>query len=359
MEFAIWNLLLLFVTILTFFIVLSVLVLVHEFGHFMMAKFFGVKVLEFGIGLPPRLFGVKKGETVYSVNALPIGGFVRLHGEEEATTEDKSDLRRAFYKKGALPKLFIITGGVLMNFLLAVVIISYIFTQGVYVPTQNVYIESVSKKSPAEAAGLKKNDIVRKIGVDTITSPDELIKATNKYLNKKMKVTVERGKQTYEFEIVPRKNPPKDEGALGIQISNLEFKKYSLMEAPIFGLVESMKMSILMARGIVDVVTRLIKFAEVPTEVAGPVGIARLVGQAAQYGFMAVLQLTGILSLNLAVINIFPFPALDGGRLIFVLIELVTRRRVNPRLEAIVNSVGLAILIGLIFLVTRNDILRK
>lgn len=337
--------------------------LIHEAGHFLAAKLIGVKVLEFGFGLPPRLIGFKRGETLYSINALPIGGFVRLFGEEEANTKDKSDLDRAFYKKAPLQKIFVIMAGVVMNFVLAVAIISYIFSQGVFVPTNKVYVEKISKNSPAFTAGLKKGDWIKKIGAREIASTEDLIKYTNQYKGKKVTIVVSRTEKniskTLKLDVIPRVNPPVGEGALGVSISNLEFKKYSVFEAPVAGLVETTKLSILTAQGVIDIFARLLRFAEIPKEVAGPVGIARLVGQAAQYGFMAVLQLMGMLSLNLAVVNILPFPALDGGRLFFVLIEIITRRKINPKFEAVVNTIGLAILIGLIFLVTRNDILRK
>jgi regulator of sigma E protease len=354
----------LIVTILTFFLVLSFLVLIHELGHFTAAKFFGVKVLEFGFGLPPKIFGFKRGETIYSVNALPIGGFVRLYGEEENDLKDnKNEAKRAFYSKPPLQKLTIILAGVFMNFVLAIIIISFIFTQGVYVLGTRVYVENVASRSPAKLAGILKGDQVAKIGENKIESTDDLIFAAKKYAGQFVVIAIIRKvgseEQNLVYKLVPRKNPPKGEGALGVSVSNLEFKKYSFWQAPYYGIIETMKMTWLTAKGIVDIFGRLIMFREVPKEVAGPVGIARLVGQAVNYGFMAVLQLMGLLSLNLAVINVFPFPALDGGRLMFVLIEIVTRRRINPKFEAIVNTVGFFILIGLILLITRNDLLRK
>ncbi len=348
-------------TIITFFIVLSVLVLIHELGHFTAAKLFGVKVLEFGFGFPPRIFGIKKGETIYSINALPIGGFVRLFGEEGEDVTAKSELNRAFFKKPPFQKLIIILAGVIMNFTLAVLIISYIFTQGVYVPGSKVYVASVLKNSPAQNVGILKEDRIVEIGNVKINSSSDLISSTKKFAGQSVQIKIERGEQKKEmkFNVVPRKNPPKGEGALGVSVTDLEFKKYSVFQAPFYGTIESMKLSYLTLRGVIDIFVRLIRFSEVPKEVAGPVGIARLVGQAVDYGFMAVLQLMGLLSLNLAVINVLPFPALDGGRLVFVLIEMVTGKRVNPKFESMVNTIGFAILIGLIVLITRNDILRK
>jgi len=353
------SLISMFVTIITFFLVLSFLVLIHEAGHFFVAKLCGVKVLEFGFGLPPKIFGIKRGETVYSINALPIGGFVRLYGEEEAGMVDKVDASRAFYKKKPLQKIAIITAGVAMNFIFAVIIISYIFSQGVYVQSQRVFVEGVSKNSPAATLGIKKGDQIAEIGGQKIKSTQDLILSTKKFAGQKVKILILRNAKQILYSIIPRLNPPKGEGSLGVAISNLEFKKYSIIQAPFAGLSETLKMTWLTIVGILDIFSRLIRFSEVPKEVAGPVGIARLVGQAVDYGFMAVLQLMGMLSLNLAVINIFPFPALDGGRLVFVLFEMITKKRINPKFEAIVNTVGFAILIGLIVLITRNDILRK
>lgn len=350
-------------SVLVFILVLSFLVLIHEAGHFFAAKLFHVKVLEFGFGLPPKLIGIKRGETVYSINALPIGGFVRLYGEDGEEVKSKEDRARAFYAISPWKKLVIILAGVAMNFILAVIVISYIFNQGVYIPVNKVFVEDVVKGSPAASAGIKIGDQISKIGQTQILSTENLIINTNKYAGRQVDVTLIRKINGQEkqivYQIIPRKNPPKGEGSLGVSISNLEFKKYSLTEAPFVGLSETTKLTVLTIRGLWDILVRLARFGEVPKEVAGPVGIARLVGQAVNNGFSAVFQLVGILSLNLAVINILPFPALDGGRMIFVLIELITRKRVNPKFEAIVNTVGLVVLIGLIVLITRNDILRK
>jgi regulator of sigma E protease len=354
----------LFVTIITFFLVLSFLVLIHELGHFTAAKIFKVKVLEFGFGLPPRLFGIKRGETTYSINALPIGGFVRLFGEEENDLKDnRSETKRAFFNKPPLQKLTIILAGVFMNFSLAIIIISFIFTQGVYVQGKKVFVESVVSNSPSKLAGILKSDQVVRIGDRNIESTEDLISAAKAYAGQEVSVSIIRQvdskEQNFVYKLIPRKNPPKGEGAMGVSVSNLEYKKYSFWQAPYYGTIETMKMTWLTAKGIIDIFGRLIMFREVPKEVAGPVGIAKLVGQAVDYGFMAVLQLMGLLSLNLAVINVFPFPALDGGRLMFVLIEIITRRRLNPKFEAIVNTVGFFILIAVIILITRNDLLRK
>lgn len=363
--------------ILVFFLVLSILVLVHEAGHFLAAKLVDVKVEEFGFGLPPRIFGVKKGETLYSINALPIGGFVRLFGED-GMAEDKSEIDRAFFRKKPLFKLFIVTAGVVMNFLLATAIISYIFSQGVFIVSNKVFIEKVLKNSPAASAGLKNGDQIFRVDDQEIKYTEDLLKATEKNKGRETSFEIKRRfcqdkkesqaedirlcqrytTSIFTVQMVPRVSPPPEEGALGIAISNFDYKKFAFWEAPIYGTVETAKMSYLTAKGIIELVPKLFSFSGVPKEVAGPIGIAKLVGEASKSGLMAVLQLMGVLSLNLAVINILPFPALDGGRLIFVLLEVIARKKLNPKIEATINTAGFIILLTLIAIVTRHDLIK-
>lgn len=365
--------------LLVFFLVLSVLVLVHELGHFLAAKKAGIKVEEFGFGLPPRIFGVKKGETIYSINWLPIGGFVKLYGEDEADfTSDGGRLKRsgshdssevdglksrAFYAQPKLTRAIVLLAGVLMNFLLAVLIISYIFTQGVLAPTEKVAIKRISQNSPAQGAGLKVGDIVLKVNGVAIKSPDQLISVTGKHLGEKVTLEISRCPTLATCYLlltilVPRQNPPPNEGAMGLAVSNLEEKKFLWYQAPFSGTVEAFKISGMMIMEIGKVLWKLITFQPVGGEVSGPIGIAQATGEAVKFGPMAVLQLMGLLSLNLAVVNILPFPALDGGRLLFVVIEGVLGKKVKPVLERMTHQIGMVILLGLIFLVTLNDLLR-
>ncbi|MBI2641779.1 site-2 protease family protein, partial [Candidatus Roizmanbacteria bacterium] len=208
--------------ILIFIVILAILVLVHEFGHFIAAKKNGVRVEEFGFGFPPRLFGVKIGETLYSINLIPIGGFVKVYGEEYAELGKKIDVElkeRAFAYKKPWQKAIIIAAGVLGNFLLGWVIISYLFTQGVPVPVSKVLVENVQAKSPAESAGLKKKDLIYAIRARgkeySVTSPNDLVGIANKYLGKKIVLLAERNGKKLSFEIVPRVKTPKGEGKLG------------------------------------------------------------------------------------------------------------------------------------------------
>lgn len=353
-------------TIILFFLVLSVLVLIHEFGHFIAAKRAGVYVEEFGLGLPPRVFGAKYGETLYSLNLLPFGGFVKVLGEEEHELSGKKIpkhlVSRTFAYKKPWQKSLIIASGVICNFLLGWLIISFLFTQGLPVPTGDVRVEQVVAGSPAGTVGIQKNDIIKTIRYQkttiSITSPEDLISATKRYAGKEVVVTVVRKDKTITFPLTPRKNPPKDEGSLGIGITNVEIKKFSYLEAPFLGLVEAGRITYLTLAELLKTLFRAVTFQKIDAQIAGPIGIAVLTREAASYGYLALLQLMGILSLNLAVINILPFPALDGGRLALVLYEWTSGRKVNPTLEKRLNIAGFALLLSFIIMITIRDIIK-
>ncbi|MBP9815906.1 site-2 protease family protein [Candidatus Woesebacteria bacterium] len=353
-------------TILIFFIVLSILVIIHEAGHFIAAKLNGIKVEEFGFGLPPRVFGFHIGETLYSLNALPFGGFVKVLGEEEEELTgkklSKEDLGRAFSRKRSWQKIMVLVAGVTCNFLLGWFIMSYLFTRGVPVPSEIVSVEEVVTNSPAEKAGLLKGDKIRSMQfnetVETIESTEELTAFAKAHGDEEITLTVQRGEGNISLSIIPRKNPPAGQGALGLVISNYEIKKYSITEAPLLGLTESVKMTKLIFTEFSKTLFRFVTFQKQEAEIAGPVGIARLTSAAARQGMDALLQMIGLLSLNLAVINILPFPALDGGRLALVLYEMISRRKVNPNIERKLNMAGFAFLLSLIALVTVNDIIK-
>jgi len=353
-------------TIIIFLLILSLLVVIHEFGHFIVAKLNNVYVEEFGFGLPPRLFGIKIGETLYSLNLLPFGGFVKVLGEEEIelTTKKIPDnlKHRTFTNKKPYQKIAIVIAGVICNFILGWLIISYLFTQGVPTLSKRVKIEKVIANTPASAAKLKQGMIIKNITYQNknypITDPDTLVKLSKKYAGKEINLTIDNNGQIYQVKTTPRVNPPKNQGSLGLAISNVEIEKYSIIEAPYRGLVESVNITVLTVRELSKLVFRLITLQKPQVEVAGPVGIVSLTKQAADVGYLALLQLIGLLSLNLAIINILPFPALDGGRLSMILYEVVSRRKINPTIERRLNVAGFAILISLIILITINDIIK-
>lgn len=352
------------ITIIVFLLILSVLVFIHELGHFIAAKKNDIYVEEFGLGLPPRLFGIKIGETLYSINLLPFGGFVKLLGEEqqEITSKIISDKlkKRTFAGKSHLVQTVVITAGVLFNFLLGWVIISYLFTRGVPVPTERITIENVMKGSPAQKVGLMRGDELISIYVDNKTyllnKPDELTVITKKNAGSLVQIKIQREGNKKIINVTPREHPPKNEGPLGIVITQVVIKKYPWFQAPFAGLVESARISYLIVRELGVSLFKLVTFQQTKIEVAGPIGIAKYTSQAIKFGQLAVLQLMGLLSLNLAVINILPFPALDGGKLAIIIYEAVSHRKINPRLEARLNLIGISILLGLIFTITLYEI---
>jgi regulator of sigma E protease len=349
-------------TIIVFLVMLSILVFVHEFGHFLVAKKLGMGVEEFGFGLPPRIWGKKIGATIYSLNWLPIGGFVRLTGEDQIDApkiHDKKTLHRFFWARSKRDRAAVLLAGVSMNFILAVVIISYIFTKGAFVPINKVQIDKVTENSPAASAGVLDKDIVVSFAGKPIKNTKEIIQSAQEFGGQETDLVLLRNNQEVRLKITPRKNPPAGEGAMGIVITDMYLeKKYVWYKAPFYGLLEAFNLSYMMLSSLGEMVFKLITFQPSKVDVAGPVGIAQATGKAIGYGYMAVLQLMGLLSLNLAIFNLLPIPALDGGRLFFVLFEKWLGKHVKPRAEQAMHQVGMAFLLGLIVLITINDIVR-
>ncbi|MDH7476163.1 MAG: M50 family metallopeptidase [Microgenomates group bacterium] len=353
-------------TVVVFIFILAVLVLVHEFGHFIAAKKQGVLVEEFGFGYPPRIFGFQIGETLYSLNLIPLGGFVKLYGEasEELANQKKSvPKNRAFINKKPWQKALIIVAGVLGNFLLGWLLIAYLFTQGVPSPTKQVIVEAVQKNSPAARAGIIPKDIIEKIIVEKkqyeIKSTADLINLSKKFAGQSLTFQVLRDGQKKFFEIVPRKNPPAGQGPLGVVITNFVEKKYPWYQAPFYGLIEAFAITKQILVELLKTLFLFLTLQKPKTDLSGPIGVAYFTGQVIKFGKNAVLELIALLSLNLAVINIFlPFPLLDGGRLVLIIYEWITRKKVNKTLEKYLNIIGLAFLITIAILVSVNDIIK-
>jgi len=345
--------------LLIFIVALSVLVLVHEFGHFFAARRTGVKVEEFGLGLPPRIFGKKFGDTIYSINWLPIGGFCRLYGEDgEGKGKD------AFNNKNPWQKLLIVLGGVLMNLVLAVVIFSVVYSiLGVPKEVDRVTIIGVSKDSPAEIAGLKENDVILKVNDTEIKKASGLTEEVGKY--KGQIVNLEIGGVSHaspvHLNVEVRENPPEGEGSIGIAISNTEMVKvpwYRFYEGIGSGFKEAYYWGKIIIGGVGSMVGGLFK-GNIPKDVSGPIGMYEATNSIrTSQGLLAVIHFFGIVSVNLAVVNVLPFPALDGGRIVFVLYEMIFRKKVNQKVEIIVNNLGMIFLLGLILLITVGDIRR-
>ncbi|MEK7533546.1 MAG: site-2 protease family protein [Patescibacteria group bacterium] len=354
-------------TAVTFLVILTILVLIHELGHFLVARWIGVHVEEFGLGLPPRIWGKKIGSTEYTLNWLPIGGFVRLAGEDAEADQRPhvkgSKLKEYFWARSKKERSAILIAGVAMNFALAVFITAGLLISGVKEPSDSVHIDRVVAGSPAEKAGFRANDIVRSVALFpqtpiNIIEPSDLIGFVGAHKGTEIVVIVERNGKAMSLRATPRVDVPPGEGPLGVAVSDLEFRRYSLSEAP----GKALSINIIRARDMLvslgTTVWRLVTLRPPQADVAGPIGIAQVTGQAVKFGMQAVLEFASILSLNLAVLNILPIPALDGGRLAFVFLEKVLGKKVRPAFEKSTHQIGMIILLGLILLVSINDILR-
>lgn len=355
--------------VIAFILILALLVLIHEFGHFIAAKKQGILVEEFGFGFPPRVWGKKIGETLYSINLLPIGGFVKLYGEEyheeKGANEDKLK-DRAFVNKKPWQRAIVVIAGVLGNFFLAWVLISYLFTQGVPTPTNDILVESVQPNSPAKIAGLKTNDHIvalvdpRDQKQTKLTSSDQFISLTRSIAkeNKDILFLVKRNGHDIQFNIKPRSNPPAGQGPLGVVITSFVDKKYPWYQAPFYGLKHSFEITGRIASELVKTIFQFATLKNTNVDVAGPIGIARYTNDAIKFGNNAVMEFIALLSLNLAVFNILPFPALDGGRLAFIVYEWVTKRRVNKKVEQYANMTGMALLLTLAAIISISDVIK-
>nr|WP_290665507.1 RIP metalloprotease RseP [Ardenticatena sp.] len=342
------------ITIVSFAVVLGLLVLVHEIGHFVAAKAAGIKVLEFGIGYPPRALTLfKHGETEYTLNWLPLGGFVRMLGEEDPSHPD------SFAAKPPLARALVLLAGPFMNFVLAVALFA-LLAMVAGVPTEKpanaVTILAVTSGSPAEEAGLQEGDVILYVANQRVTTSEQLQALTQEFRGKPLTLVVRRGDREFEVTLVPREQPPAGEGPIGIQITDRLIERYGPIEAFRAGFVATKRASLLILNGLRGMLS-----GEVGREaVAGPVGIAQVTGEVAREGgLLALINFTAVLSINLAILNLLPLPALDGGRLMFVLLEVVRGgKRISPEKEGLVHFVGMAILLGLVLIVTYFDVLR-
>lgn len=348
------------ISILIFFLVLSVLVLVHEFGHYWVAKKSGVWVEEFGLGIPPRAWGKVIGKTLYSINWLPFGGFVRLHGED--STSDHIHPEISFMHKSKKARAAIVVAGVVMNFLLAIVAFSIGYTfSGFPRETENVKIVGIAENSPAKEIGLTEGDVVREVNGERAASNEGFVSLVEKYKGQDVDLKVERNSEMLNFHVTPRVDHPSNQGALGVVISSTEMYWPPVWQRPFLGVYYGFKDAFFWGKVVVMGFGKIftdLAGGTVPKDIAGPVGIFALTSQAASFGILPLINFMGILSVNLAVLNIFPFPALDGGRLFFILVEGLFGKKVLPKFEVVVHTVGMALLLLLLFAITAYDIKR-
>jgi len=383
-------------SIILFILILSFLVLIHEFGHFIVAKKIGVKVEEFAIGFPPRLFAFKKGETTYTINIFPLGGFVKLFGEEyqEIGTDsiqrkDKS-LSRAFAFKKPYQKAAVIAAGVCMNIILGVTILygivafngfksdplPLLFPHRFTFGTQEgrVIATNLVKGSPAQKAGIKPEDIISSYyfasesKVTLLTSAQQLINVIKKSSGKKIyvrTVNLKDGKEK-SVPVIPQYNAQLKRAIIGVSLIDGVVISYEKPLEKIFsGFLHSyniLEYNFSAIGSLIGIAIKEKSIHPVSGAVAGPVGIYSVVNDMVQTSgtqlVKNILNLIALLSLSLGVMNILPFPALDGGRMIFIVYEWISGKQVNKKVENITNIAGFAFLMGVALLVSINDILR-
>lgn len=352
-------------------VLLSILILVHELGHFLAARRYGVKVEEFGIGLPPKALTLaKRGETEYTLNWLPLGGFVRLLGEDADPSlwEKINPLvrKRSLYAKPKWQRAVIMLSGVGMNVLTGILLFSVVYSY-LGVPRQvgeEVMIVSVVEGSPAERAGIKPGEVVKKVGEVVPTSAGEFVRlvgeAGGQSVSLYLAMIGEDGRpsaSSRQVSVVPRENPPEGQGALGagvVDYPRLEYEKKPWYTAPFYGIVEGTKEAYGWTRYMVEL---LMHPKELWEGIGGPVKVVEIGQEQAAAGWLSFLRFGGVISFNLAVFNLLPLPALDGGRVVFLLVEKVVGRKKSQRLERVVHGVGIMLLLGLLLVVTVRDLI--
>jgi regulator of sigma E protease len=356
-----------FLTIVLFVFILGILIYVHELGHFIAAKISNIKVEEFAFGFPPKLWGKKWGETEYRINAIPIGGYVKMLGESESSSSSRS-----YSHKGPFARAMVSVSGVLMNFALAWLILTIGFSFGMTsltsspdsIPGEKIKVSivaaSVLENSPAKSAGIVPGDILIRASYNgqetTFNSTDDLSNFTRSHKGKEVDLIFSHNNEQKLTSITLS-----EEGGspLGVEIIDNSSVKVKWYMAPIVAFREIIRVIEVYAIFLVIFFKQLFSQGEISKEVGGPVAIYMLTGMAAKAGTMVVVQLIAILSISLAIINILPFPALDGGRLLFIAMEKIFRRKVvRENVENIIHMVGFALIILFAIAVTYKDVMQ-
>ncbi len=341
-------------------VLLVILIFVHEFGHFLIAKLSGVGVLKFSLGFGPRLFGRKYGETEYIVSAIPLGGYVKLLGESDKEEISEEDKQRSFANQKASKRICIIAAGPVFNFLFAVVVFWVIYMIGV--PVMTTEIGGIQKGSAAEAAGFREHDRITAIDGRKVATWTDIANFTTKSEGRELAFTIRRGGSEEVVRVKPQltkvQNPfgeSADSYKIGITpTAETMIRRENPVRAAWSGLEQTWYISELTFLSLVKMIEGVIS----PKTLGGPILIAQMAGAQVKKGVVSFFFLMGLLSINLAILNLLPIPVLDGGHLFFNLIELVTGREINVKWREIAQQVGFVLLIMLMLFVIYNDIAR-
>ena len=336
-------------TILAAVFVFGLLVLVHEFGHFITAKLTGMRVDEFAIGFGPQLFKMRRGETVYSIRAIPLGGFNDIAGMD-ATDNPAGD--RGFCEKPVFSRMVVILAGATFNFILPIILFFGIYaTVGIGKPAPEPILGAVVEDKPAYLAGLRAGDKILKVDGEVITGWEGL---TNKLKNiqpaQTISVEYERNSKVSEVSLTPEYNEKSQRNLIGVQ-SSIVYEPQGILASLSLAVSQTGEILMMMLNALVDIFK-----APSNADVTGPIGIAQMAGQVASTGFIPLLNFAALLSLNLGIINLLPVPALDGGHFVNLLIEAVRGKPLSPKALMYTQRFGVALLLLLTLAVTTNDI---
>lgn len=375
-------------TILLFIVILGLCIFVHEIGHFFAAKKTGMRVEEFGFGFPPRIIGIQKddnkkwrlvkrnkkdhpdedpaGGTIYSINWIPVGGFVKIKGEQGDMQGDHD----SFTQKKIWKRAVTLSAGVAMNFVLAFFIITIGFNIGLpsvideplslqaTIVERNLQILEVQEESPAAKAELQMGDFITAVDENEFIATDDFQAYTQPKIGQEITLSIKRGNEEKQATIIPEDLYDDGKGKIGVWLVETGVVKYPWYYAIWMGAKTTVSITWQILVAFYEIIKNLIITQQAGVDIAGPVGIAVLTGQVAKLGFIYILQFTALLSINLAIINFIPFPALDGGRVLFLIIEKIKGKPINRRVENAIHTIGFFVLMGLILFVTFKDVSR-
>ena len=321
--------------------VFLMVILFHEFGHFIVAKRVGIKVNEFSIGMGPKILQKEKGETKYSIRVLPIGGYVNMEGEDEESRDPRS-----FNRMSALSRIAVVAAGAIMNFVLAIIVFSIVsFNMGM--PTTTI-LKSI-KDSPAERAGIMPGDVVLSIDDKQVKNWDSIVeKISNHSIDQEMKITVLRNGESFNFFLIPKI----EDNRVIIGIEPVLKKSFTL------SIIGGFQKTGSMLKLMFDFLGMAFRGKVSTQDLSGPVGVIYTIGEAAKYGFINLIYLMGFISVNLGFFNLLPLPALDGSRIIFILLEVIRGKAIDPKKEGVIHFIGFVLLILLMITVTYTDVIR-